>query len=305
VSQRNETTEARMQRLLIGLLMLAVLPRWALADDVVKLVTFPRLRPGAINAYELALLHEALERTRPDYGAYEVQPFTENVSVGRAIQLAIEGRLVNLLSAGVGQSAPAPERELSPVPFPIDKGVLGYRVALIDRRSRDRLSRVHSIDELRQLRVGQGNGWGDVRVYEHERIPIETTYDYESLVLMLLHGRFDLFPRGLWEIAPELAAYGTRYPDLAVEQHLLLHYPFFEAFYVSRSAPRLAARLTAGLERMVADGSFDALFARHFGKLLADLNLRQRVVIELENPFLPPWAPVKRKELWFDPARWP
>jgi hypothetical protein len=294
-----------MQRLLIGLLMLAVLPRWAVPDDAVKLVTFPRLRPGAINAYDLMLLHEALERTRSDYGAYEVQPFTENVSVGRAIQLSIEGRLVNLLSAGVGQSAPAPEGEMIPVPFPIDKGLLGYRVALIDRRSRDRLSRVHSIDELRQLRVGQGKGWGDVRVYEHERIPIETTYDYESLVLMLLHGRFDLFPRGLWEIAPELAAYGTRYPDLAVEQHLLLHYPFFEAFYVSRSAPRLAARLTAGLERMVADGSFDALFARQFGKRLADLNLRQRVVIELENPFLPAWAPVKRKELWFDPARWP
>jgi hypothetical protein len=56
---------------------------------------------------------------------------------------------------------------------------------------------------------------------------------------------------------------------------------------------------------MAADGSFDVFFARHFGKLLADLNLRQRVVIELENPYLPAWAPVKRKELWFDPARLP
>lgn len=294
-----------MRRLLIGLLMLAVLPCGAAADDVVKLVTFPRLRPSAINPYDLALLHEALERTRRDYGAYQVQPFTEDVSFGRAIELAIEGRVVNVLSAGVGQSAPSPERDMIPVAFPIDKGLLGYRVAFIDRRSQDRLSRVHGIEELRQLRVGQGSGWGDVRIYEHERIPVETTYDYESLVLMLLHGRFDLFPRGLWEVAPELAEYGTRYPDLAVEQHLLLHYPFFEAFYVSRSTTRLADRLTAGLERMVADGSFDVFFARHFRKLLADLNLRQRVVIELENPFLPAWVPLKRKELWFDPARLP
>ena len=37
---------------------------------------------------------------------------------------------------------------------------------------------------------------GDVRIYEYERIPVETTYDYESLVSMLLHGRFDLFPAG-------------------------------------------------------------------------------------------------------------
>ena len=294
-----------MRTLLIALFMLAVLPCGADADDVVKLVTFPRQRPGAINSYDVALLHEALERTRRDYGAYEVQPFTEDVSIGRAIELAIEGRLVNVLSAGVGQSAPSPERDMIPVAFPIDKGLLGYRVAFISRSSQDRFSRVHSIEDLRQLRIGQGSGWGDVRIYEHERIPVETTYDYDSLVLMLLHGRFDLFPRGLWEVAPELAEYGTRYPDLAVEQHLLLHYPFFEAFYVSRSTPRLADRLTAGLERMVADGSFDAFFARHFRKLLADLNLRERVAIELENPFLPAWVPLKRKELWFDPARLP
>jgi hypothetical protein len=56
---------------------------------------------------------------------------------------------------------------------------------------------------------------------------------------------------------------------------------------------------------MVADGSFDALFARQFRKVLADLNLRSRIVIELENPFLPAWVPIARKELWFDPARLP
>jgi ABC-type amino acid transport substrate-binding protein len=298
--RRNETTEATLRGLLIGLLMLTVLPRWAVAKDVVRPLTF-----GYINdTYELVLMHEALERTRPDYGDYEMQPYTdEKLSLARAIKLAIEGRLVNLLSAGVGQ--PDPEREMIPVPFPLDKGLLGYRVALIDRHSQDRLSHIHSIEDLRRLRVGQGIGWGDVPIYEHEGIQVETTTDYALLTTMLLHGRFDLYPRGLYEIAPEMAARGERYPDLAVEQHLLLHYPFCEAFYVSRSAPRLAARLTAGLERMVADGSFDALFARHFGKLLANLNLRQRVVIELENPSLPAWVPLKRKELWFDPARLP
>jgi len=302
--ERKVTWEGRMRRLQIGFLILAVLPCWAVADDVVRVaISDSFLRPGELTEYDHAVLNEVLERTRPDYGGYEVRPFTERVSLARAVQLAIEGRLVNLLALGVGE--PLPEREMIPVPFPVDKGLLGYRVALVDRHSQDRLSRVDNVEELRQLRVGQGSGWVDVRIYEHQRIPIETTADYESLVLMLLHGRFDLFPRGLYEITPELAVHGKRYPDLAVEQHLLLHYPFFEAFYVSRSAPRLATRLTAGLERMVADGSFDALFAQHFRKLLADLHLRQRVVIELENPYLPAWVPLKRKELWFDPARLP
>jgi hypothetical protein len=139
-----------MRELLISLLMLASLPQWALADDVVRPIKSEGILPWATSAYELALLHEGLERTRPDYGGYAEQPFIEDVSNARAIQLAIEGRLVKLYPAGVGQ--PAPEREMIPVPFPIDKGLLGYRVSLIDRRSQDRLSRVHSMEGLRQLR---------------------------------------------------------------------------------------------------------------------------------------------------------
>jgi len=291
------------RRLLIGLPILALLPRWAFADDVVRPLKTEELLPNAGSVYELALLHEVLERTRPDYGAYEEQPFTQSVSDARAYQLVIEGRLVNLLAAGVGQ--PPLEREMIPVAFPIDKGLLGWRVSSIDRRSQDRLSHVNSLEELRQFRVGQGSDWADVRIYEYNKIPVETATDFELLFPMLLHGRFDLFPRGLFEIHRELAAYGKRYPDLAIEQHLLLHYPFCDAYYVSRSAPHLAARLKAGLERMEADGSLDALLNKHFGELLADLNLRQRVVIDLENPFLPSWVPLERKELWFDPARVP
>jgi hypothetical protein len=100
-----------------------------------------------------------------------------------------------------------------------------------------------------------------------------------------------------------LPHHGKRYPDFEIEQHLLLQYPFCKTYYVSRSAPRLAARLTAGLERMVADGSFDALFVGQYGKLPADLNLGRRLPIKLENPFLPAWVQLGRKQLWFDPAR--
>lgn len=292
-----------MRALLIGLLMLALLPRCALADDVVRPINPGGNQPWSFTAYEFAVLQEVLERTRSDYGTYEIQPFAQDVSIARAVQLAIEGRLVNILAAGVG--LPALERDMIPVPFPIDKGLLGYRISLIDRGDQDSFARVNNIEDLRHLRIGQGTGWADVQVYEYNRIPVETAPDYKSLFSMLLHGRFDLFPKGLSEIDKDLADYGKDYPAVAVEQHILLHYPFCDVFYVSQSSPGLGERLTAGLERMAADGSFDALFAKHFGKTLAELNLRQRVVIELENPFLPAWVPLDRKELWFDPARLP
>jgi ABC-type amino acid transport substrate-binding protein len=77
---------------------------------------------------------------------------------------------------------------------------------------------------------------------------------------------------------------------LAIEQALIIHYPFPQYFYVSRSTPRLAGRIHAGLDEMVRDGTFDRIVDKHFGAALADLNLEKRTVIELENPFLPPWA---------------
>ena len=54
---------------------------------------------------------------------------------------------------------------------------------------------------------------------------------------------------------------------------------------------------------MERDGSFDAIFNRHFAGQLAALKLETRTVIELKNPYLPSWVPYGRKALWFDPAK--
>ena len=48
--------------------------------------------------------------------------------------------------------------------------------------------------------------------------------------------------------------------------------------------------------------SFDALFTRRVNCQPADLKLKERVLIELQNPLLPAWGLPSRKELWFDPA---
>jgi hypothetical protein len=120
---------------------------------------------------------------------------------------------------------------------------------------------------------------------------------------MLEGGRFDLFPRGVTEIIPEHGSLGARYPGLAIEESMVIKYPYAQFFYVSASAPRLAARIAHGLEAMHRDGSLAELFDRHFAAALAALKLDRRVVIELENPFVPDWVPLGRKELWLDPTR--
>jgi hypothetical protein len=57
--------------------------------------------------------------------------------------------------------------------------------------------------------------------------------------------------------------------------------------------------------RLTHGGSFEALFAGHFRKLLADLHFRQRTMFELEHSFLPAWGPLARTGRWLGPARLP
>jgi hypothetical protein len=268
----------------------------ALAVDVVK--TLKAQQDTVRYAYHFELLGEVLKKTAAQYGAYVEQPYTVPMSSARQNQEAVEGKLINVLISDVGHQEL--DEGMIPVQFPIDKGLLGYRVALIAMPNQSKINNVTNLEELRTLIVGQGTHWGDVQIYEYNHVPIETAANYESLFPMLMRGRFDLFPRGVTEVFPELAAYRGQYPDLAIEEHLLIKYPFAQYFYVSKSEPALAERIKDGLEQMVKDGSFDVLFNKHFAKSLTDLKLGQRVVIELENPFLPASVPFGRKELWID-----
>ena len=254
-------------------------------------------------AYPFELLTQVLRRTTAQYGPYVEQPYTDAISTARAHEEAVKGERINVMISDAGHRDL--DEGMIPIPFPIDRGLLGYRVALIDARNLPKIAAVHTLDQLRTLSVGQGSGWGDVPVYQYNHVPVRTAQTYDSLFLMLLHGRFDLFPRGATEAPEELRAYGPRYPHLAIDPHLLIRYPFAQFFYVSKSEPRLAARIRDGLEQMERDGSFDTFFNQHFARQLAELNLRERTIIELRNPFLPAWVPLDRKQLWFDPNALP
>ena len=74
-------------------------------------------------------------------------------------------------------------------------------------------------------------------------------------------------------------------------------------FFVSRKNAALAADIQTGLERALADGSFEALFQRHFGAILKRAELDSRRVTELNNPLLPPETPLNDRRLWYRPHR--
>lgn len=291
--------EKSVRIVLMGWLAVLTMTSTVCAQDIVKPLKSEEYLVRYAYAFEL--LTEVLRRTTPKYGPYIEQAYTDDISVARSHLEAVKGKRINIMISDVGHKEL--DEGMIPIPFPIDKGLLGYRVALISKDNQAKIAQVKTLDQFRSLSVGQGALWGDVRVYEYNHVPVRTAETYDSLFLMLTHGRFDMFPRGVTEAPGELAAYRVRYPELAIEQHLLIKYAFAQCFYISKSDPRLATRISDGLEQMERDGSFDVFFNRHFARQLSELKLKTRTVIELKNPFLPSWVPYARKELWFDPAK--
>ena len=265
----------------------------ALAPDVVRRYEFGYI--GVSLRYGYELLDVALERSVARYGPYRLEPVLTEMSIARLQREVVKGDLVNVVVRATNSRRETDE-ELIPIDIPLDKGLNGYRVAIIRANDRDRFVRVGDIAGLRQLRIGIGEQWNDVPIYRHNDIPLVAAKEYESLLGMLERERFDLFPRPATGIISEFNALKEQYPSLAIEQHLLIHYPLGVYAFVSKSTPRLAERIRYGLEEMQKDGSMDKHLDLYFAQTVADLHLSTRTIIELENPYLPDWAKTYRLE---------
>ena len=256
------------------------------AQDIVKPLKAGRLAVSF--AYQFELLDAALQRSVSKYGAYKEEPYLETMSAGRDQIEGPRGELINLLIANVGVSAL--DDGMLHVPVPLDRGLLGTRLSFIRVDQQAEINKVKTLDDLRRVSLGQGEGWGDVKILQRNGLTVETAPDYNSLLDMLEKGRFGLFPRGATEVIAEFQTYHAQHPNLAIDQRLVIRYPNPQYFYVAKNAPRLAERIEYGLKAMLEDGTFDAIYKKHFAGALAELKLDQRTVIDIENPFLPDWA---------------
>ena len=278
------------------LLMLAGLwPLGAAAGTPLPLV-YPRHQAldDPQQAYVTALLQQALERSGQ---AYALRRSALRMVQTRAMQeIATASGSVDVVWA---MTSRARETQLLPVRIPIDRGLIGWRVALIQARQPDLLRGVRSIAALARLSAGQMRDWPDSAILQANGLRLDTSSTYEGLFQQLAAGRIDYFPRSVIEAQGELASH-ARLP-LALDAHLVIRYPAALYFFVGKHRPELAGHIETGLEAMLADGSFMQLFRRHFGRIEAGLKLSQRHVLDLANPDLPEETPLARKALWYRP----
>lgn len=245
----------------------------------------------ARSRYPLAVLHLALLRSGQ---RARIGPTPLRATQERLLRLVEDGRHLDVMwTATTGER----ERRLRPVRFPIDRGLIGWRVLLVRRDALPRF--VPGIDPkgaLALLLGAQGHDWPDLAILRGNGLRVASSPAYEGLFAMLARGHVDYVPRSVLEAGDELAARPNA--GLAIEPHLLLRYPSALYFFVHPGNTALAQALETGLERAQADGSLQRLFDQAHGATLAGLALDRRVVLALRNPLQPPGLPLHRCELW-------
>jgi hypothetical protein len=279
-----------LARLLLALLLVA-------QGAAAEVVRFPRPEFEGDRRFDYArdLLKLALSKVGPDYRV-ELAEFPMNQ----------ERQMLELEAGRTIDVAPMPssaEREarLLAVYIPMNKGVLGWRLGLIRKGDAARFADVNALDDLKQVRLAQGLHWPDTDILRANGIPVITGPSYEGLFKMITGSRFDYFPRSVMEIWNEQVSNAE---TLEIEPRVALHYPYYTSYYMlNRGNTRLAEIIRQGMEKALADGSFDRLFEQHHGESLRRAQLDKRVIIELKNPLVTPGTPVNRPELWFDLRR--
>ncbi|PKM23759.1 MAG: hypothetical protein CVV09_18375 [Gammaproteobacteria bacterium HGW-Gammaproteobacteria-13] len=279
-------------RWLCGLLLVSLLTPPLQADDSGTL-RYPRRADGDEfrSIYALAQLQLALDKAG---SALRLEPSHYSMEQERA--------LVNLehndrLDVAWSMTSHEREQRLLPVRIPLDKGLFGWRIALLPKDRAQLLKDVRNLADLRQFSAGQGHDWPDREILRAQGLPVRVSSSYGSLFRMLQAQRFDYFPRSVIEIWDELEH--PRGKQLVADPHVLLHYPTAMYFFFSPKRPELAETVRIGMEKAIADGSFERLFQQHFAASLQRAQLDQRQLIELHNPLLPSATPLQRRELWF------
>jgi hypothetical protein len=267
------------------------------ADAAIWVITYPQstVDEDIRNEYPLKLLALALDKTGV---RYELRPSSKPMRQARAVKRLEENLEINVLWVMTDLSR---EQQLLPVRIPIAKGLIGWRMFLAPENSAFMKADIQSLSDLLQYEPVQGIAWPDTKILQANGFNVVTSLDYNEAKRAIEDGQADFFPRSVIEIEQEIQQ--SNYSALSFRQDIALQYPSAMYFFVNKRNVTLGKLIETGLQRAVADGSFDALFNEHFGDTLKLLNIDDLQYFELKNPLLPPLTPIDDTSLWYYPSK--
>jgi hypothetical protein len=222
---------------------------------------------------------------------YELVESTDVLLQGKAFKLLSNNRTVNVVWAMTDDKR---EEDFLPIRIPLYKGLIGWRVLLVNP---EKLSQLES-SKLRDNYAVQGMDWPDLKILQANGFNVVSATNYDEAFTIMHRKQADMFPRSIIEVFGELAQ-----PELTkalvIEPNFVLQYPAATYFFVNQRDVILGRLLTTGLEMAVADGSFDKLFNATYLDMLHQLGLNKRTLLTLKNPLLPIHTPLADKALWY------
>lgn len=234
--------------------------------------------------------------------SYTIEPAPIKYSNSAAqIDAIANGAQLDIVWASASKKA---SEKLMSVPFPIDGGLLGYRIFLIDSARQGEFDQVKNLQDLSKFIALQGAGWADVVTLREAGLTVRTG-PKNNLYKMTIGQRGDYFARAVNEALAEQEAQVSAVPSLAVEKNLVLQYPATMLFYVSKEKKELRDDILKGIEAAWNDGSYRELFMADptVQAALTKADLPSRTVIRINNPNFPDELATMDQKYWFDPKK--
>ena len=245
--------------------------------------------------YKTDLIKLILDNSGIDYSLYYYQePGAHSVQIQR-----LKKGVITLRSLGATQEQ---ENKFIPIRIPIFKGLIGYRVFLINKADQYKFDKIRSINDLQKLTGIQGYGWADIKIMEDAGLPQIAVKGKAIYRMVNRGGRADYFSRAVYEAAGELQTMKTAFPDVAIEKRIFLTYPFAMYFYITPQHSELAEKIRTSFQELVDSGQFDQFFYHHpyIRSAIEKAHLEDRIRFDLTNNYLSPETINLPKQYWFD-----
>jgi hypothetical protein len=271
--------------------LIACLGHWASAAEplVVRHNFFLDQNSTSLN-YKGEVLALILEKSKAKYGPYVMKKGAQQEwSQSQSYKQLEQGNL-DLMSSMTNF---AREQSGLPIRYCLYKGLLGVRIGMGTPSAVAALEGIQSREALNQVKLGQVFDWPDYDIQTEAGLQVLRLTSVASSIERLKIGTFQLLPLGIVEVAPIARQY-----DLKTISTWAIAYPTAYYFFVSKKRPELAERLEYGFEQAIKDHSFDQLFDKRIGPLVAAADLNHRKLFHIRNPYLPKATPLARKELW-------
>ena len=232
--------------------------------------------------YDTALLEFALKKTEATHGPYSLRP-SPVMNYSRTKSTLMTNRYKNFFAKLSYDDRFKETMDMDFVQFPVDLGIVGYRVFFLSRQTKNELTDVKTLDMLKTYTIGQGSGWSDVEILRAAGFKVIEVPTYESLFKMVALNRFDLLSRGANEVLDEYESH-EQIKDFAFDTHICLAYPLPRFFYTHSANQRAIERITAGLKLGYADRSVQKLWQKHYQKSIDFVKLNKRKIFRISNP---------------------